>query len=277
MRKLLLLTFLIGIGMAFILWNEGTDFIAPENHAIDPAPTSLAAESVSMNQLHGWFVPGAGKACVLLLHGIRADRTRMTARAAFLKRAGYASLLIDFQAHGESPGQHITFGYRESENVKAAVGYLRQKPECRKVAIIGTSLGGAASLLGPVPAAVDAFILEGVYPTIEEAVSNRLVIRYGRFAPWIAPLFLQQIPLRLNIPLSSLRPIDAISRIHAPLLLIAGDADLRTKPAESLRLYQQANIPKQLWLIPGAAHVDLHGFAGKQYEQRILSFLSETL
>ena len=35
--------------------------------------------------------------------------------------------------------------------------------------------------------------------------------------------------------------------------------------------------PKQLWLVPGAAHVDLDRFAGAEYERRVLDFLADSL
>ena len=278
MKKFLFATFLfIGIGL-YVLWGEGSRLTAPTNHAIAPASADLRAEPVVFNNIHGWFIPATkARACVLLVHGLRADRTRMVQRARFLKASGFSALLIDLQAHGETPGQQLTFGYRESKNVKDAVGYLRQTRDCNKVAIIGTSLGGAASLLGPAPAQADAFILESVYTTIEEAVTNRLATRYGQLAPWLAPLLTQQIPLRLHAPLSALRPIDAIGKIQVPVFVIGGSADQRTKLTETERLFSRASNPKELWIVPDAAHVDFHQFAGAVYEQKVLAFLDKYL
>lgn len=278
MKRFLFATFLfIGIGL-YVLWGEGSRLTAPTNHAIAPASADLRAEPVVFNNIHGWFIPATkARACVLLVHGLRADRTRMVQRARFLKASGFSTLLIDLQAHGETPGQQLTFGYRESENVKDAVGYLRQTRDCKKVAIIGTSLGGAASLLGPAPAQADAFILESVYTTIEEAVTNRLATRYGQLAPWLAPLLTQQIPLRLHAPLSALRPIDAIGKIQVPVFVIGGSADQRTTLAETERLFSRASNPKELWIVPDAAHVDFHQFAGAVYEQKVLAFLDKYL
>ena len=42
----------------------------------------------------------------------------MVNRARFLHAAGYAVLLIDLQAAGESPGKAVTLGYREANDVK---------------------------------------------------------------------------------------------------------------------------------------------------------------
>jgi pimeloyl-ACP methyl ester carboxylesterase len=113
---LLFVTMAIAVG-----WYICGELIAPVQRPVGPAPADLAAESVTFpslsgSSIHGWFSPGStGQGAVLLLHGVRGDRRDMLSRAEFLHGLGYAVLLIDFQAHGESPGQHITFGALESE------------------------------------------------------------------------------------------------------------------------------------------------------------------
>lgn len=57
----------------------------------------------------------------------------MLDRARFLSAAGFAVLLFDFQAHGESPGEHITFGYLESRDAQAAVEFLRTQAQVERI------------------------------------------------------------------------------------------------------------------------------------------------
>jgi alpha/beta superfamily hydrolase len=91
----------------------------------------------------------------------------MVGRARFLHRAGYSVLLIDFEATGETKGDHITFGWKESRDALAATNFIRQIDPTTRVAIIGSSLGGVAALLATPPLKVDALVLEEVYPTLE--------------------------------------------------------------------------------------------------------------
>ena len=37
-------------------------------------------------------------------------------------------------------------------------------------------------------------------------------------------------------------------------------------------MFDSANEPKTLWLVPRAAHEDLYAVAGQEYEQRVLGF-----
>lgn len=271
---LLVLT-LVGIALVYA---AGSVLSAPANRAVPPAPADLQAQTVEFAQVHGWLVStGAPGPCVVLMHGVGADRSSMIERARWLKQLGYSSLLFDFQAHGETPGEKITFGYREAANAHAAVAFLRQSGLCTKVAGIGQSMGGAASLLGPEPLPVDALVLESVYPTIEQAVRDRMQRVLGFGGIYLAPLLYEQIPLRIGVPLAALHPADAVRDLHCPVFVLGGTADLSTHADETQHLFANAPGPKQLWLVPGAGHVDLFRFAGEEYRQRVGSFLDATL
>ncbi|WP_308365344.1 MULTISPECIES: alpha/beta fold hydrolase [unclassified Microbulbifer] len=179
-QSLLALTLTIMITGASASYLAGSALSAPAVRSIGPAPADLRAVDVEFAGVKGWFVPaGENAPCLLLMHGVRSNRRSMIERARLLRQAGYSALLFDFQAHGESSGEHITFGYRESSNARAAVSLLRSRFKCSKVGAIGQSLGGAAALLGEKPIEVDALVLESVYPTIDEAVAARLKLRLG--------------------------------------------------------------------------------------------------
>ncbi|HZI95409.1 MAG TPA: alpha/beta fold hydrolase, partial [Patescibacteria group bacterium] len=228
--------------------------------------------------LKGWLVRGpAENGAVVLMHGINTNRLTMLSRARFLAAAGYSVLLFDFQSHGESIGRHHTFGYLESLDARAACDYLTSRLPDVKKGVIGTSLGGAAAVLGPGPLDVQALVLEAVYPTIEEATANRIARRLGEPARLLTPLLVWQLRPRLGVSARQLRPIDRIGGIRAPLLLIAGGADKDTTPLESQRLFDAAPQPKEYWEIAGAAHQDFYLYAPKEYEARVLAFLGRYL
>jgi fermentation-respiration switch protein FrsA (DUF1100 family) len=138
-------------------------------------------------------------------------------------------------------------------------------------------MGGAAAILASPPLQADAFVLEMVYPTIDEAVTNRLTMRLGSWARILTPLFLSQIKPRVGIDKSELRPIEHVARLTEPKLFIAGADDLHTTIEESERLYETAGEPKEFWVIQGAKHVDLHQAAPTEYESRVLEFFQKNL
>ncbi|WP_157798557.1 alpha/beta hydrolase [Dyella ginsengisoli] len=264
------------------IWFAGDLLIHPVPANVGPPPIDLPARAVvfgsnSGSMIHGWFVPGRGIGAVLLLHGVRANRLGMLDRARFLHRAGYAVLLIDFQASGESPGRVITFGYLESRDAQAAVAELRKLAPGQPIGLIGTSMGGAAALLAQPRLEVDAMVLEQVYPTLAQALDDRLRLYAGVVGTWLEPLLAMTVKPHLGLSLQQMRPIDRIRALGVPKLLVAGSADRRTTLGESLAMYRATASPKQLWVVPGARHVDLDRYAGPAYRAHILSFFATWL
>ena len=275
----------LAVAALSVLWAAGQWLSQPAARAIGAAPADFGAQVVRIPLpaskdafVAGWFKPGQPHGgAVLLLHGVRSDRTQMLARARFLSAAGYATLLIDLPAHGESSGDHITFGAREGEGVKAALAFLRAQAPGERLAVIGVSLGAASTVLAlpqPVP---DALVLESMFPTIEDAVGNRLAGALGPAGRYLAALLLWQLPLRLGVHAADLRPEARLTQWHAPVLIASGSEDRHTPWHETERLFASAHAPKELWKVEGAAHVDLHAFAPAQYQQQVLAFLAAHL
>jgi fermentation-respiration switch protein FrsA (DUF1100 family) len=252
---------------------------------VGPAPADLAAESVTLpvagvpaSTVAGWYVRGQpGRGAVLLLHGVRADRRQMAARARFLHAAGHSVLLIDLPAHGESHGDRITFGARESAGVLAALDHLRRTLPDERIGVVAVSLGAASFVLSGAGPTVQAAVLESMYPTIEDAVANRLAMRFGAPGRWLSPALLWQLPLRLGIRAEQLRPLAAMPALVVPVLIASGTQDQQTPWFETERLFAAANAPKALWAVDGAAHVDLHAHAPAAYEARVGAFLARHL
>ena len=203
---------LLGAGA---LYGAGSYLTAPAYaNAGEPDPELFATPVLIPNQqgyVAGWVARGAGSGAVLLLHGVRADRRQMQARALFLNRLGYTVLLVDLPAHGESVGERITFGAREADGVRVALAWLRRNLPCEKIGVIGASLGAASVVLAKPGAQVDALVIEAMYPTIEEATADRLVLRLGAPGRWLAPLLRVQLPWRTGVSADQLRPVEALA------------------------------------------------------------------
>jgi alpha-beta hydrolase superfamily lysophospholipase len=252
---------------------------------VEPRPVALAGpgfEDVVLRaapdqRVAGSWLPGRGRGAVLLLHGIHGDRRDMADRARFLNDQGYAVLLIDLPGQGASTASFVTFGLREADGVRAALVELRRRAPGQRIGVIGVSLGAASLVLCRDCPPVDAVVLESMYPTIEEAVANRLRMRLGPVGGPLSALLLWQLPLRLGIRPDALHPIQYVGDVKAPVLIAAGGADLHTTLSETQRLFEAAAQPKALWIVEGAAHVNLHAYAPGEYERRIGAFLAEHL
>jgi fermentation-respiration switch protein FrsA (DUF1100 family) len=283
MRRAIAVVGVLSVVALVLLFAAGETLTHSASRRIGPAPADLHATTVVIPTAEGEFVSGwlsrgrSGTGVVLLLHGVRSDRRQMVDRARFLRRAGYSTLLIDLPAHGESSGDRITYGARESVGVRAALAFLRNTFPHEPVAVIGVSLGAASFVLSHASPAPDAVVLESMYPTITDAARDRIAIRLGPAGRLLAPLLVWQLPLRIGVSPSALRPVADIGELRAPVLIASGTVDRHTRLEETRRIYAAAQAPKALWEVSGAAHVDLYRFAPAQYERVMLAFLRSHL
>lgn len=264
-------------------WQLAAAAVAPAHARVGAPPANFPCESVTLKSKSGasiaaWYASAANspdespRGVIVLAHPIRGSRRTMLDRARLFRESGYAVVLIDLQAHGESRGEAITMGHLESDDVRAAVDFARQRHPNEPVAVVGWSLGGAAALMAS-PLDIDALILEEVYTTIADAVANRTRLRVGPLGPLAATILLAQLEPRLGTTAAELRPIDKIATVGCPVLILVGSEDLHTTREQSESLFAAAREPKECVFFDGASHVDLLKFDRKRYEEATLRFL----
>ncbi|TWU58610.1 Alpha/beta hydrolase family protein [Rubripirellula tenax] len=264
-----------GLGVS---WVVAGFLVRPQRCELGEPPGDLmvvkfSVSSESGSSLAGWTLAGeTGHGVVVLLHGIRGNRLSMLGRARELHCRGISVVMIDFQSHGESPGQNITLGHLEKHDADASVEFARRTYPGEKVGVIGVSLGGASALLAS-PLNLDAIVLESVYPNIEDAISNRVESVIGPLAPFPSALLLWQLYPRLGIRPAQLRPIDRIGETECPTFVVSGKLDTHTTAVETEAMFAAAKEPKQLWLVDGGAHVDLYEYDPVAYRDRVIGFI----
>lgn len=276
---LLLAAVFVLLGVA--AWVVGSMESAPSNQAV--APANLPAADIRLTSTDGlalagtyWASPEQGAPGVVLLHGNGSSRQSMVKGAQWLNGQGYAVLTIDLRGHGQSAPARKSFGYLEARDAAAAVTWLRKEQGDAKIAVIGSSLGGAAALIGEHgPVAADGLVLQAVYPDIRSAVRNRVATRLGTvFANCLEPLLSFQSRVRLGVWPDRLSPIAAIRRFRGPVLIIGGSSDRYTPLPETRELFDAAPGPKELWIAEGRSHNDLVVASDGEWTARVGAFLS---
>ena len=212
--------------------------------------------------ISAWYVPAneSGVPTVLLAHGLLGSKVGMLRFVPWLHKAGYNVMLLDFRGHGDSDERPSSIGPEEVWDIEACLDWLDENGVGERVAGLGLSLGAAALANTAVQdGRLDALILDSLFA---EWGDTDFAQGYRLPPDWIVP----------GVP----SPEALMPRIHVPVFIIHGTADILTHVDHARRLYQAANEPKAFW-INDSGHAWSAWTYPQLYQRKVLDFLSSLL
>ena len=252
----------------------------PPQHT--PAELGLAYEDARVptandRRLHAWLIPGGDgrRPAVVLVHGWNRNAERMLPYVRILHPAGYHLLAFDARHHGASdPDGHASMK-KFSEDIRAAVSWLMERPEvdADRVAVVGLSIGGSAAIHAAAhDPRIRAVVTVGSFAhprdaMLETGLGSRLL------APAM-PLVFRVIEWRIGTAFDQLAPERHAGRVGGRMLFIHGEEDAIVPVANLERLARAAGSRAETWRIPGRGHSDPHLEPG--FAERLTRFLSAT-
>ena len=256
--------------------------VAARNHA-RLAEVSIAAADGAM--LRAWSIRplrGNGDA-VILLHGHTDNRAGMLGNADLLLRHGYAVLLPDARAHGESGGNLATYGVKEAGDVRSWFDWIERSEAPRCIDGLGESMG-AAQLLQSLRAAPGfcAVAAESSFASFREASYDRMGEKMDAGA-WAGRTLLRPAVeagllyarWRYGVDLEQATPESAVAASSVPVLLIHGRKDANLPPRHSERILARSSsrIPAVvLWEPAEAEHCGAAGAEPEEFERRVIGW-----
>jgi dipeptidyl aminopeptidase/acylaminoacyl peptidase len=225
--------------------------------------------------LDGWMLPARESAVVLVLHGYGREHSRAWRYGAFLHRAGYGVLAVDFRSSRWSRRLPTTLGHHEVVDAQAALDWLRAEPGLagHAVGLLGESLGGSVALL--VAAAnpeVRAVVTDGAFAHATLALEDSSQ-RWARLPRRTAHLARALGRVIIGRDLGEVDVEAAAARLtERPLFLIHALRDDRLSSENAHRLWRAAGGKDPLWLIPDAGHNQGWRRHQVEYERRVLAF-----
>jgi len=241
----------------------------------DPARLNIRYETVSYPSLDGktiyaLFFPSRKKpqGTVVFFHGNFGNVSNHFGECLFLIGRGFDVLIFDYEGYGASEGRPTP--KRTFEDGIASVRYIHNRNPNLEIAAFGQSLGGAvATVVAAKEPLVKAVVIEASF------TSYRAMARTALKRSFLTWLLFPIVPLFLN---HDFDPIDFIASISPrPILMIHGDHDKTVPSFMSEQLFEKAQEPKRLWMIPGADHLTCRRVAGKEYDDKVVEFLTQAL
>ncbi len=253
--------------------------VKPENYGL--SAKSLFIQTPDSLQLSALIVNSntdTTLATVVLLHGISACKEVELERAKLLADAGYASLLLDLRAHGQSEGEYCTFGYHEKNDLRAVADTLEKLFPRRPMAIWGASLGGAVALQAMAVEPRYSFgLVESTFDEFDKvAMEYGADWFFGMRSKWLTDRVINKSGRIAHFEPDSVKPVIAAAQIDRPILFIHGDKDARIPMWFGERNYLASPSTGKRWYkVPGAGHNNLWKIAGDSMKQEVLLFLEE--
>jgi hypothetical protein len=203
----------------------------------------------------------SSRGLVLVVPGFWRDRRHpsMRAIAESLQTQGYRTAVLDSRGHGESGGTY-GFNLHEHEDVAAvARALLAGDPRIAGITLMGFSYGGAISISTAARHDLPIASLLLISPVADFAM---IAPRLNLFAMHRHIAFSQALRrprFAWNIRRTgSLRAVDDIPKIHAPVCFVHVKDDWLIGHRHSVALHEAANEPRELHLleIGGNYHAD---------------------
>jgi uncharacterized protein len=275
----------VGVSLTTLVsWVTARRITAPgprENKFVTPWELGIPYEDVAFGTedgllLRGWWLPAPqAKRTVIALHGHRGARHHCVGIAAALWRRGANVLLFDHRGRGSSEGDSMSLGYFETLDAFAAVGYALSRAQGLPLGLIGYSMGAAVALMAAArDERVGAVVADSPFAFERGLIGALLRKQIGPLHPPVVALTERLLPYNPG----KVAPLREVAKI-APRasLFVHGLLDKTCDPNDSLRLYEAAGDPKELWLLGGADHCGAYFADREAYCERVRSFFEEHL
>ena len=265
--------------MAGTDWNQYKEFIGErKTYMLEQPHEDVWICSEDGLKLHGtWFPAGDMKKVVICFHGYTSQGMNdyIGLSGYYLKR-GYSMLLVDERAHGQSEGEYIGFGCLDRKDAMGWIHWVLENcGEEVQILLHGTSMGGATVLMASgleLPPQIKGIVSDCAFTSPKHVFTHVLHTMYH------LPAFpMIQIADRVNkkkagYGLDECNADREVQKATVPILFIHGDADTFVPCKMCKEIYENCASPKQMLIVPGAAHAESYYKDTAAYEQALDSF-----
>ena len=245
---------------------------------LTPDKLGLAYEEVRFKtrdglELYGWFLPAKGTpvGTIVQLHGNAENISTHFTSLAWMPARGFNVFSFDYRGYGGSEGEPTLEGAQIDIDAAMDAVFARSDIDKDRIVMYGQSLGGALAAYhvahSPNHDRLRALVLESAFSDYVGIVREKLADH------WFTWPFQWLPQLTVDDRFSPLPTMAKISPL--PLLVLHGDQDAVVPVQEGKRLYDAALEPKQLWIVPGAGHIQTMGSPAMR--DRLVAYLREAL
>lgn len=228
----------------------------------------------------------SANAVILFLSGIHNPSvTAFFGHADAFREHGYASVLVEMRAHGDSDGDRIELGYGEVQDVEAVLNWLATSEEYSNMPVIvyGLSMGGAVAInAAGQHEQIDGLVTLSAYASWPHVFTDNMKAMGapGFYASLQRPFVRLYLGFLYGFSRWNQTPLDNIAKLgDRPALIMHSSEDSQIPLASHQRLMDEAPNHVQSWVRPGDHHfmVKPQAFLTPQeddeYFEKVIEFL----
>lgn len=238
-------------------------------------------------KLHATYFPALDqsankKKVVICFHGYTSQgMSDYIGLSGYYLRKGYAMLLPDARAHGESEGEYIGFGCLDRKDALVWISWVIQElGDDIEIALHGTSMGGATVLMASgleLPAQVRGIVSDCAFTSPKEVFTHVLHNMYHLPAfPAIPGADILNKRLA-GYGMDECNAKREVARAKVPILFIHGTKDTFVPYRMCHEIYDCCASPKKMLVVEGAAHAESYYKDTEKYEQALDEFFEEIM
>jgi fermentation-respiration switch protein FrsA (DUF1100 family) len=257
-----------------------------DDYVMTPFETGADFDEISFPSLNGehtlsgwWLSRPETDRVVIGCHGYRGGKSELIGIATIFWRAGFNVMLFDFHGHGAAAGEGVTLGYREVQDLCAAVDYAALRIPSARIGVIGYSMGASVAIMGSIKRRqVRCVLADSPFARHRDVVAHnvsRATHLSGRTIAILADQFLLRLGGYRSRDVEPIRDVALLA--PRPLLVIHGTADATIPVEQAVQIYQRAQPPKELWLAEGAGHCGAYFQDRSLYSRRAVNFFLQYL
>ena len=230
-------------------------------------------------RLHALYVRAArptGKTAVIV-HGYTDNAVRMLPIGyLYSRQLGYNILLPDLHAHGLSEGDAVQMGWLDRLDILQWMDTAnRLFGDSTRMVVHGISMGAATTMMvsgETLPPYVKCFVEDCGYTSVWDEFKGELKNQFGLPAFPLLDVASWLCGLKYGWTFHEASALEQVKRCALPMLFIHGDADTFVPTWMVHPLYEAKPEPKELWLVPGAAHAVSYKENKVEYTRRVQDF-----
>ncbi|EPR74307.1 Hydrolase of the alpha/beta superfamily [Winogradskyella psychrotolerans RS-3] len=216
------------------------------------------------------------KGTIILLHGSSHNKDHFLGLSEFLATNGFNSVALDSRGFGESEGQFLTYGVKETKDIQTLISQLIKDENLGNIGLWGQSIGGAFTLQAM---GMDKRIKYGIAESSYKNLKTNIQYYFKRHAGFNLELFSNYLVDRAG-RIADFNPDDAnpykySENITQPILVVHGGKDKPIPITNGKANFSRIkSIDKEFIEIESAGHSDLWETGGEDYFNSVLKFLN---